>query len=77
MRITEMTRHVSTGLYEGLDPTFVRTARLWETAGRFIVEAKLSDEQVDKLFKAVVSAGPTGASDSTEKPGVKQAVKAA
>ena len=77
MRITEMTRHVSTGLYEGLDPTFVRTARLWETAGRFIVEAKLSDEQVDKLFKAVVSAGPTGASDPTEKPGVKQAVRAA
>ena len=40
-------------LYEGLDHSRKNTAMLWESAGRKIMEAELTADQINQLFAAV------------------------
>jgi hypothetical protein len=40
-------------LYEGLDSSALRTVKLWESAGQKILEAQLTADQIQQLFKSV------------------------
>ena len=40
-------------LYEGLDSSALRTAKLWESVGRQIAEAQMTADQIDQLFQQV------------------------
>jgi hypothetical protein len=40
-------------LYEGLDSSALRTVKLWESAGQKILEANLTADQIQQLFKSV------------------------
>lgn len=56
MRLSELHQP----LYEGLDRSSKTTVMLWESAGRKIMEAELTADQIDQLFTAVEK----GATDS-------------
>ena len=62
MHINEITERKSTSyLHEGLDRSGLKSIMLWESAGRMIVEANLTPEQIAQLFgeveKAATAAG--------------------
>lgn len=71
MRITELTVPTRHQIFEGMDPRSTRLALMWENAGRYIKEARLSPDQVDQLFKEIVS------DNSDNKEGASKAVKSA
>jgi hypothetical protein len=53
MKLTEVTSYASAYLIEGLDESSAKSVGLWESAGKRLVELKLSADQIDKLFTDV------------------------
>ena len=52
-------------LYEGLDRDSLRTVRLWENAGRKIVEANLDAATIQKIFTAAEQGAAVGGDNRT------------
>ena len=54
MKIIELKTSLNTAyLYEGLTPAHKNSVMLWESAGRAIVEAQLTNAQIQQLFQKV------------------------
>jgi hypothetical protein len=66
MRFAQVVDHTSNSyLYEGLTLNESRSARLWENAGRKILEAELTVDQIQQLFKSVEQGATSAGNNRT------------